>query len=85
MDIASAVVHAMPCSRDEVRSQLQGMPGLQIHAETPDGRFIVTVEDTPEASAVDKVMNLHSLRGVLSADMVYQHSDQAIDTEEDSP
>ena len=85
MDIASAVVHAMPCSRDEVRSQLEGMPGLQIHAENPDGRFIVTVEDTPEASTADTVMSLHSLRGVLSAAMVYQYSDQAIDTKEDSP
>ena len=82
MDITSVVVHAMPCSRDEVRSQLQSLPGLEIRAETPDGRFIVTVEDTPHGSAADTVMRLHSLRGVLAAAMVYQCSD---DTEENSP
>lgn len=78
MDIASAVVHAMPCCLDEVRSQLEGLPGLEIHAETPDGRFIVTVEDTPETSAADTVMRLHGLRGVLAATIVYQYSDEAL-------
>jgi len=78
MDIASAVVHAMPCSRDEVRAQLQGLPGLEIHAETPDGRFIVLVEDTPGGSAADTVMRLHSMRGVLAATMVYQYSDEEL-------
>ena len=72
MDIASAVVHAMPCSRDEVRAQLQGLPGVAIHAETSDGQFVVTVEDTPGGSAADTVMRLHSMRGVLAATMVYQ-------------
>lgn len=85
MDIASAVVHALPGRRDAVRLQLAAMPGLQIHAETPDGRFVVTVEDTPGASAADAVVALHRLDGVLAAAMVYQYSDEAIETKEDSP
>jgi nitrate reductase NapD len=97
MDISSAVVSAMPCSREEVRSQLEALPGVEIHAETPDGRFIVTVEDTPGSSAADTVMRLHSMRGVLAAAMVYQYSDEGLpeqggdaplkseDTKEDSP
>lgn len=72
MDIASAVVHAMPCSRDGVRAELQALPGVEIHAETPDGRFIVTVEGRPGSPAADTVARLHSLRGVLAATMDYQ-------------
>jgi nitrate reductase NapD len=83
MDIASAVVHAIPGRRDEVRSALQRLQGVEIHAETPDGRFIVTVEDLPDVSAADTVVGLHRLDGVLAAAMVYQYSDQAIDTKED--
>ena len=83
MDISSAVVHAMPCSQDDVRAQLEALPGVEIHAETPDGRFIVTVEDTPGGSAADTVMRLHSLRGVLAATMVYQYSDEALETKEE--
>jgi nitrate reductase NapAB chaperone NapD len=66
-----AVVHAMPCSRDDVRSQLQDVPGVEIQTETPDGRFIVTVIDTPQSSAADTVMGLHRMRGVLAATTVY--------------
>jgi nitrate reductase NapD len=84
MDIASAVVHALPGRSDEVRALLAALPGLEIHAETPDGRFVVTVEDTPGASAADGVMALHRLEGVLAAAMVYQYSDDPITTMEDS-
>jgi nitrate reductase NapD len=85
VDIASAIVHAIPGRRDEVRSALQRLQGVKIHAETADGRFIVTVEDLPDASVADTVVALHRLEGVLAAAMVYQYSDQAIDTKEDSP
>jgi nitrate reductase NapD len=75
MDIASAVVHAAPGRRDDVRAGLARLRGVEIHAETPDGRFIVTAEDTPAGSAADAIMRLHTLDGVLSAAMVYQYSD----------
>jgi nitrate reductase NapD len=76
MDIASAVVHAVPGRCAEVRAQLEGVRGIEIHAETADGRFIVTAEDTPAGSAADAIMRLHTLDGVLSAAMVYQYSDE---------
>jgi nitrate reductase NapAB chaperone NapD len=47
----------------------------------PEGRFVVTVEDTAAGSAADTVVQLHRLDGVLSAAMVYQYSD----TQEDAP
>jgi nitrate reductase NapD len=81
MDIASAVIHAAPGRRAEVRAQLEGLRGLEIHAETPEGRFVVTVEDTAAGSAADTVVQLHRLDGVLSAAMVYQYSD----SQEDAP
>jgi periplasmic nitrate reductase NapD len=75
MDIASAVVHAAPGRRDEVRAGLERLRGVEIHAETPDGRFVVTAEDTPEGSAADAIIQLHRLDGVLTAAMVYQYCD----------
>jgi nitrate reductase NapD len=75
MDIASAVVHAIPGRSAEVRMQLERLRGIEIHAETPDGRFVVTAEDTSEGSAADAIMQLHRLDGVLTAAMVYQYSD----------
>ena len=75
MDIASAVVHAAPGRRAEVRAQLERLRGLEIHAETPEGRFVVTVEDTAGGNTADTVVQLHRLDGVLSAAIVYQYSD----------
>lgn len=75
MDIASAIVNAVPGRREAVRAALLAMSGVEVHAETPDGRFVVTVEDTAQATAADTIIELHRLDGVLSAAMVYQYSD----------
>ncbi len=75
MDIASAVVSAVPGRRDAVRAALLALSGVEIHAETSDGRFVVTVEDTAQTTAADTIIALHRLDGVLSAAMVYQYSD----------
>lgn len=74
MDIASAIVNAVPGRREAVRAALRALNGVEIHAETPDGRFIVTVEDTAQTTAADTIVELHRLDGVLSAAMVYQYS-----------
>jgi len=79
MDIASAVVHAVPGRAGEVRAQLERLRGVEIHAETADGRFIVTAEDTAAGSAADAVVQFHRLDGVLSAAMIYQYADSRED------
>ena len=82
MNISSAIVYAYPGRAGFVRNALAALPGVEIHTETGDGRFIVTVEDVPGVSAGDTVMQLHRLDGVLSAAMVYQYSDDAGDRTE---
>lgn len=69
-EIASAVVHALPGRREELRARMLGLPGVEIHAETANGRFIVTVEDSARASAGDTLLALHGLDGVLAATLV---------------
>jgi nitrate reductase NapD len=82
MNITSAVVYSAPHSRNAVRAGLGALAGVQIHAETEDGRFIVTVEDVPGASAADTVVRLHQLEGVRFAAMVYQYCDDDLKREE---
>ena len=82
MNITSAVVHSTPNSRHVVRAQLLELAGVQIHAETGDGRFIITVEDVPGVSAADTVMRVHQLDGVQFAAMVYQYCDDGLQREE---
>ena len=82
MDVASALVYAVPGRSTEVRAQLERMPGLEIHAETRDGRFVVTAEDVDGVSAGDTMIALHRLDGVLAATMVCQYSDSGSDSGE---
>ena len=83
MNVSSAIVYAMPQRVDAVRASLAALPGVEIHSETADGRFIVTVEDVSGASTGDTVMQLHRLDGVLFAAMVYQYSDDTGERTED--
>ena len=69
-EVASAVVYALPGHHDGLRTSLESLPGVEIHAETPDGRFIVTVEGTATASAGDILLGIHNLHGVLAAALV---------------
>lgn len=75
MNISSAIVYALPRRADAVRASLRALPGVEIHHEGDDGRFIVTIEDGAGVSVADTVIQLHRLDGVLSAAMVYQYSD----------
>ena len=70
VNIASAIVHALPGRMASLRAQLGRLPGLEIHAETPDGRFVVTVEDTPQANAGETLLALHRIEDVLAAALV---------------
>ena len=77
MNVTSAIVYSNPRQAGAVRAALAGIPGVEIHQQTDDGRFIVTVEDAPGATVADTVMHLHRLEGVLFAATVYQYSDDA--------
>ena len=70
VELASVIVHALPGRREGLRERLVELPGVEVHAETPDGRFIVTVESTPGATAGDTLLELHRLEGVLAASLV---------------
>jgi len=74
MNISGVLVHANPKQVDEVETQLKNIAGVEIHAITEDGRFIVTVEEEDDNNMANTVLNLHRCQGVLSAVMVYQYS-----------
>jgi len=82
MNISSAIVHILPAHLDEASVVLSGMPGVEIHACSPEGKVVVTLEDEDTNSAADSYVALHGITGVLSVAMVYQYSDDEIVTEE---
>ena len=79
MNIAGVVIHARPEDINSVQDAILAMPGVEIHGMKEDGRFVVTVEDDGYKETSDTVLNLHQIRGVLSATLVYQHSEELTD------
>ncbi len=82
MNISSAILHVAPGRLDEVRQVLLAMSGVEIHAESPEGKVIVVLEDDDLEAAANKYVALHGVPGVASVAMVYQYSDDESETEE---
>ncbi len=75
MNIAGVLVHARPNYHAQVRQSLSELQGVEVHIETADGRFVVTIEEEKRSMVADTLTALHKLDGVLSAAMVYEHSE----------
>jgi nitrate reductase NapD len=73
MNIASYIVHVRPEKAGGLRKQLAAMTGVEVHGFSPDGRLVITVEDTGSRPVTDTVLAVHNLPGVLSAAMVYHY------------
>lgn len=70
VEIASAIVHVLPGRAEALGRRLAALPGVDIHARSDDGRFVVTVEDTAGATAGDTLLGLHRIEDVLSVALV---------------
>ena len=82
MNISSAIVHVVPARLDEACVALAGMPGVEIHARSPLGKVVVTLEDDDTESAANSYLALHGIPGVASVAMVYQYTGNESDNEE---
>ena len=82
MNISSAIVHIVPARLDEACAALAGMPGVEIHARSPEGKVVVTIEDDDTESATNCYVALHGVPGVAAVAMVYQYCDEESDTQE---
>lgn len=71
MNISSILVHARPTEMPSVRSQLESLDGVEIHAVTEDGRFVVTLETETDGETTTIFDRINTMAGVLSAAMVY--------------
>jgi periplasmic nitrate reductase NapD len=81
MDISSVIVRAVPDRLPEVRAALTKLPGVEVHADTGDGRLIVTIEDGDGYKPADVYSRLREIDGVLAVSLVYHHNDEPLQEE----
>ena len=82
MNISSAILYIASARLEEACAALLQMPGVEIHARTPEGKVVVTLEDDDTNLAADSYVALHGIPGVASVAMVYQYSGNESDNEE---
>lgn len=78
MNITGILVSAQPGQTETLRVQLAAMAGVEVHAVTPEGRMVVTVERPTDAEMTGAFDAINRLPGVLAAALVYHH-DEPVD------
>jgi nitrate reductase NapD len=71
--IAGIVVHAAPERLVSVQNAINGMPGAEVHAVSAEGKLVVTLEGRRTSEVAGQIDAIHTLPGVYSAALVYQH------------
>ena len=75
LHITSLVVHAVPRRIEQVSNAVAAVSGAEVHASSPNGKLVVTLEAPGAAEMAAKVSSIQHIEGVLSATLVYEYAD----------
>ena len=75
INICGVLIHAHPGHAQQVQERLMRHEGVEVHAVSDDSKLVVTIEHGERRHVVDTLTRLNNVEGVLSAAMVYQHSE----------
>ena len=80
-NICGVMIHATADKRLQVEDVLSQSQGVEVHANSDEGKLVVTVESEDNRYVADTILGFKDIDGVLSASMIYQFSD-AMTTDE---
>lgn len=81
--IAGIVVFAHPVRLDAAAASIRRIPSACIHARTPDGKLVVTLEADSARRILDWMDAIRALAGVVDVALVYQHAEPEAALEEE--
>ena len=85
LHITSLVVHSTPRRAERVSAFVTTLPGAEVHAVSPTGKLIVTLEAATSGDILDQIARIQRTDGVLSATVVYQCADSLSAMNEELP
>lgn len=85
LHIASLVVHSTPGCATRVSELIATIPGAKVHAASPSGKVVVTLEASTADEMMSKVAGIQRMDRVLSAALVYQCADSLDAMNEELP
>ncbi|MFQ6370826.1 chaperone NapD [Shewanella sp. YIC-542] len=69
--ITSLVIHAAPGHLPTVSHHIARLAGCEIHASTPEGKLVITIEGDSQQQVLTQVEAINQLPDVLSSSLVY--------------
>ncbi|HET7793784.1 MAG TPA: chaperone NapD [Rhizobacter sp.] len=85
LHITSLVVHSTPRRAERVAAFVTTLPAAEVHAISPTGKLIVTLEAATGGEILDQIAAIQRTEGVLSATVVYQCADSLSAMNEEMP
>jgi nitrate reductase NapD len=81
MNVSSLIVNAQDGQALAVQGLLTQQAGVEIHAISPEGKLIVTIETESDRDTIAAYERISRTDGVLSAAMVYHQIESEPDQE----
>ena len=81
MNVSSLIVNAKDGQVLAVQALLTQQSGVEVHAASPEGKLIVTIETESDRDTVAAYERISRTDGVLSAAMVYHQIESEPDQE----
>ena len=74
--ISSIVVHTSPDGLQAVKSDIERLPGAEVHGESEDGKLVVVLESDSQTHITDVIEKIGNFSHVLSTVLVYHQIEQ---------
>ena len=76
LNICGVAVYLSPHAGEDVAAKIRALPGVELHAESREGRLAATIVDTPASMAIDQIAAIHRLPGVVAASLIFHAIDE---------
>ncbi|WP_417822166.1 chaperone NapD [Terasakiella sp.] len=82
-NVCGLLAHVAEGQMAAVRAALDELDGVEVHAETEDGRLVITIEDTEDCLAAEMITKVDRTPGVMNSSLVYHQfeSQDSLETE----
>lgn len=75
--IAGIIVYCDRSRMDAIKSRIGLLPDAEFHAQSPDGKLVITLEADSTKHILDCMDAIRALPGVYDISLVYQHAEPA--------
>lgn len=73
MNICGVLIRSEPGNEVAVSVILSNIEGVEVHQTADQGRIVITIEDTPNASAIDTLRAVDAIKGVIASSLVFHN------------